>query len=279
MNIDRLSVCIETIFPYQVPYEEQIRTCASLGFKAYEFWYHDMQRNPKGGWIEKENAKDLDVVYRLNQELGLKLVTFTLNSPHADHGGNLVDDRGTDMMMKELDRLIPIAQKLGVLQLITFVGNERPDMTWAEQIKKVALSLRKMDKMLDGTGVQLTIEPLSHPKYKGCLLPTIKDAGELCREVGGKHIKILYDFFHIQIMTGNLLASLQEYIEYIGHIHISGIPGQHEPADGEINLPLVLKKLAEMGYTGYFGLEYYPLKEVIPSLKETIEYLADLAHF
>ncbi len=279
MNIDRLSVCIETIFPYQVPYEEQIRTCASLGFKAYEFWYHDMQRNAKGGWIEKENAKDLDVVYRLNQELGLKLVTFTLNSPHADHGGNLVDDRGTDMMMKELERLIPIAQKLGVLQLITFVGNERPDMTRAEQIKKVALSLRKMDKMLDGTGVELTIEPLSHPKYKGCLLPTIKDAGELCREVGGKHIKILYDFFHIQIMTGNLLASLKEYIEYIGHIHISGIPGQHEPADGEINLPLVLKKLAEMGYMGYFGLEYYPLKEVIPSLKETIEYLADLAHF
>jgi len=279
MNIDRLSVCIETIFPYQVPYEEQIRTCASLGFKAYEFWYHDMQRSPKGGWIEKENAKDLDVIHRMNQELGLKLVTFTLNSPHADHGGNLVDNRGTDMMMKELDHLIPIAQKLGVLQLITFVGNERSDMTRAEQIKKVARSLRKMDKMLDGTGVQLTIEPLSHPKYRGCLLPTIKDAGELCREVGGSHIKILYDFYHVQIMTGNLLASLEEYIEYIGHIHISGVPGQHEPAEGEINLPLVLKKLAEMGYKGYFGLEYYPLKEVVPSLKETIEYLADVAHF
>jgi len=279
MNIERLSVCIETIFPYQIPYEEQIRTCASLGFKAYEFWYHDMERNPNGGWIEKENAKDLDVIYRLNQELGLKLVTFTLNSPHADHGGNLVDDRGTEMMMKELDRLIPIAQKLGVLQLITFVGNERPEMTRAEQIKKVVQSLRKMDKMLDGTGVQLTIEPLSHPKYRGCLLPTIRDAGELCREVGGKNIKILYDFFHIQIMTGNLLASLEEYIEYIGHIHISGVPGQHEPADGEINLPLVLKKLDEMGYKGYYGLEYYPLKEVVPSLKETIDYLADVAHF
>ncbi len=279
MNIDRLSVCIETIFPGRVPYEKQIRTCASLGFKAYEFWYHDMQRDPKGGWIEKEDAKDLDVIYRLNQELGLKLVTFTLNSPHADHGGNLVDDRGTDMMMRELDRLIPTAQKLGVQQLITFVGNERPDMTRSEQMKKVVLSLRKMDKMLDETGVELTIEPLSHPKYRGCLLPTIKDAGELCREVGGKHIKILYDFYHVQIMTGNLLAYLEKYIEHIGHIHISGVPGQHEPAEGEINLPFVLKKLPEMGYPGYFGLEYYPLKDPVLSLNETIKYLADVAYF
>ena len=80
-------------------------------------------------------------------------------------------------------------------------------------------------------------------------------------------------------MTGNLLASLQEYIEYIGHIHLSGVPGQHEPAEGEVNLPLVLKKLDEMGYKGDFGLEYYPLKEVVPSLKETIEYLKDVGSF
>lgn len=278
-NIDRLSVCIETIFPYTMPYEQQIKTCAELGFKAYEFWYYDLQRDGKGGWIAKEDAKDLDVIYRLNQELDLKLVTFTLNSPHTEHGGTLVDDKDTDMMMRTLERLIPIAQKLGVLQLITFVGYELPGMTRSEVLKKVATSLRKMDRMLDGAGVELTIEPLSYPKYQGCLLPTIKDAGELCREVGGEHIKILYDFFHIQIMTGNLLASLQEYIEYIAHIHISGVPGQHEPAVGEINLPLVLRKLSDMGYEGYFGLEYYPLKEPVLSLKETIEYLKDVASF
>jgi hydroxypyruvate isomerase len=219
------------------------------------------------------------VLYRLNQKLGLKLVTFTLNSPHFDHGGTLVDDRGTEMMFRELDRLIPIAQKLGVLQLITYVGDEVPGEKRSTLLKKVISSLRKMDKILEGTGVILTIEPLSYPKYAGCLLPTVKDAGDMLREVGGKNVKMLYDVFHIQIMTGNILASLQEYIEYIGHIHVSGIPGQHEPAEGELNLPLILDRLAEMGYEGYFGLEYYPLKEVVPSLKETIEYLKDVASF
>ena len=136
-----------------------------MGFKAYEFWYHDMERDGRGSWIKKENAKDLDMIYQLNQE------------------------------------------------------------------------------------------------------------------VGGKNVKILYDLFHVQIMNGNIIATVEEYVDLIGHIHISGVPGQHEPVNGELNLPLILKKLADLGYKGYFGLEYYPLKEVIPSLEETVEYLADVASF
>jgi hydroxypyruvate isomerase len=275
-DIDRLSVCIETVFPHTMPYTEQIKTCAELGFKAYEFWYYDLKRDGKGGWLEIADAKDLDLIHRLNQQLGMKLVTFTLNSPHADHGGTPVNDKGTDMMLRTLEQLIPVAQRLGVLQLITFVGHEVPGEKRTETLKKVTASLRKMDRMLDGTGLDLTIEPLSLPKYKGVLLSTIDQAGELCREVGGKHIKLLYDVFHIQIMTGNILATLERYKEYLGHIHISGIPGQHEPAEGELNLPLILKKLAAMGYKGYYGLEYYPLGDPAQSLRESIEYLKDV---
>jgi hydroxypyruvate isomerase len=110
-------------------------------------------------------------------------------------------------------------------------------------------------------------------------LPTVRDTGEVLREVDGKNIKMLFDVFHVQIMTGNILASLQEYIDYIGHLHVSGIPGQHEPLEGELNLPLILNKLAKMGYEGYYGLEYYPLKEPVSSLKETIGYLKDVGGF
>lgn len=278
-KIDRLSVCIETIFPYTMPYEEQIQTCADLGFKAYEFWYHDLVRDGKGGWLEKENAKDFDVIHRMNQELDLKLVTFALNSPHKDHGGNLVDDRGTEMLFRKLERLMPIVQKLGIEQLITFVGMEVPGEKRSVLLKRIISSLRKLDDMIDGTGIMLTVEPLSLPKYKGCLLHTVKETGDMLREVGGKNIKMLFDVFHVQIMTGNILALLQEYIEYVGHLHISGIPGQHEPLEGELNLPLILDKLAGMGYPGYYGLEYYPLKEPVQSLKETIGYLKDVGGF
>lgn len=278
-SIDRLSVCIETIFPHTMPYEEQIRTAASLGYKAYEFWYHDMVRDGKGGWIEKENAKDFDLLYRLNEELGLKLVNFALNSPHADHGGTPINDRGADTMMKELERVIPICQRVGIPQLITFVGYEQPGIPKSKVMKRIVNILKRMDRILDGTGIMLTVEPLSFPKYEGCLLPTVKDTAELLREVDGNNVKMLYDLFHVQIMTGNIIESLSKNIDIIGHIHVSGIPGQHEPWESEINLPYVLRKLKDIGYKGYFGLEYYPLQDPKKSLETTIDYLSDVAGF
>jgi hydroxypyruvate isomerase len=238
-----------------------------------------MVRDGKGGWLEKDNAKDFDVIYRLNDELGLRLINFTLNSPHADHGGAPIDEEGSDMMIRELERLIPICQRLETEQLITFVGYEQPGIPKTKLLKKVIKVLKKMDRMLDGTGVMLTVEPLSWPKYKGCLLPTVKDTAHLLREVGGKNVKMLYDLFHVQIMTGNIIESLRENVDIIGHIHVSGIPGQHEPWESEINLPYVLQQLKDIGYEGYFGLEYYPLQDPVKSLKRTIDYLSDVSSF
>ncbi len=278
-SIDRLSVCIETVFPYTVPYEEQIRTVASLGYSAYEFWYHDMVRDGKGGWLEKENAKDLDLLERLHEELGLTLVNFALNSPHVNHGGMPTDDKGAELMMRELERLLPICKRLGVLQLITFVGWEQEHFPRPELWKRAVKVLRKLDGMLDGSGVVLTVEPLSRPKYTGCLLPTIKDTLDLLREVDGTHIKILYDLFHIQTMTGNIIDSLENSLEYLGHLHVSGIPGQHEPWESELNLPYILRKLSGMGYKGYFGLEYYPLTDPVDSLVRTKEFLNEVGGF
>ena len=80
-------------------------------------------------------------------------------------------------------------------------------------------------------------------------------------------------------MTGNIIESLSKNVDIIGHIHVSGIPGQHEPWESEINLPYVLRKLKDIGYEGYFGLEYYPFQNPRKSLKMTIDYLSDVAGF
>jgi hypothetical protein len=69
--IDRLSLCIETAFHHSIPYQEKIRTTASLGFSAYEIWYLDVQREDSG-WVVKKGANDIEVLHRLNQELALK---------------------------------------------------------------------------------------------------------------------------------------------------------------------------------------------------------------
>jgi len=270
--IDRLSVCIETVFPPTRSYEEQIRAVASLGFGAYEFWYHDLAKEG-AGWVKREKAKDLDLIARINAELGLKLTSFALNFPNGDHGGHMMDDKGMDALMRTLDADIPAAQRLGVPCLIAFPGYERAGTPRGEQVKRVVGALRRIDRRVDGSGVRILVEPLSAPKYKGYFAPTIYDVASLLREAGGNNLRILYDFFHIQLMSGNLITTIGENIDLIGHFHVSGVPGQHEPAGGEIDFPAVLGKVLETGYREYFGLEYRPLGEPVASLRETLRYL------
>jgi hydroxypyruvate isomerase len=269
----RFSVCIETIFPHTQPYEDRIRVTAGLGFRCYEFWYHDMRREPSG-WVVHENAKEVEVLRRLNEELGLTLCCYAVNTPQGTHGGNLVSRERKKTFMKRLDASVAIARRLGAPYLIAFPGYEQAGKPRKEQIHGVVSALREIDSAVEGTGVQLLWEPLSVPKYQGYMLPTIRDVVDVLREAGGKNLKILFDFFHIQMMTGNILSSLKDAIDLVGHVHISGVPGQHEPAEGELNLPLVLGRLIDMGYRGSLGLEYYPLREPASSLRETMAYLS-----
>jgi hydroxypyruvate isomerase len=272
--IERFSVCIETIFPYTRPYEERMRVTAGLGFKRYEFWYHDMRKD-KTGWVAHENAKETDVLLRLHEELGLELCCYAVNTPQGTHGGNLVSAEGRKIFMRKLGASVAMARRLGAPLLIAFPGFEQTGRSRKSQLKDVVNALREVDAVLEGTGVQTLWEPLSLPKYEGYLVPTIREVVDLLREAGGKNLKILYDFFHIQVMSGNIVASLEDAFDLVGHVHISGVPGQHEPADGELNFPVVLKRLIDKGYRGAFGLEYYPLRDPEASLKETMTYLLD----
>ena len=62
----------------------------------------------------------------------------------------------------------------------------------------------------------------------------------------------------MQRMEGNLIATLREHIEWVGHIQIADPPERHEPGTGEIHYPHVLSALDSLGYQGYIGLEYNP---------------------
>lgn len=272
MLIERLSVCIETLFPPSMSYDERIRKIASLGFRAYEFWYFDMEQQDKG-WIKKGNAKNIDVIQKLNEEYGLGLVCFAINSPDGKHGGHILDRKGLKNFLKTLDHFLPIALKINIPYLIAFPGFENPGIAKAHQIRMAVSALQKIDAIINATGIKLLIEPLSIPKYTGYIVPTVQDATALIREAGVKNMSILFDFFHIQSMTGNLINTISNIIDLIGHTHISGVPGQHEPINGEVNYPFIIKKMLEMGYKGYFGLEYRPLINPIDSLKETQIYL------
>jgi hydroxypyruvate isomerase len=274
MDYRRFSVCIETVFPPRVPCEARMRTVRSLGFTAYEFWFHDMEKGDRG-WVEKPGAKNIDRLADLQSDLGLELVCFAVNMPDGSHGGDLIGGRSADRFFGALDANLLVAAKLGCRRLIVFPGFYDPEEQRERQRKRVVDNLRKADRAVEGTGIRLLVEALSARKYDGFAVPTVHEASALLAESAGKNLGLLFDLYHVQTTTGNVLENLERHAGITEHIHMSGVPGQHEPAAGELNLPLVVRRVSEWGYGGRFGLEYYATKDPALSLGETMSYLTE----
>ena len=95
---------------------------------------------------------------------------------------------------------------------------------------------------------------------------------ELCRRVGSPRFKMLYDIYHMQIMEGDLIATIRKNIQHIGHFHTAGVPGRHELDENqEIYYPAVMRAIVESGYTGYVAHEYTPVHDPVESLIQALK--------
>src|SRR6185295_4761020 len=83
-------------------------------------------------------------------------------------------------------------------------------------------------------------------------------AFELVRKIDSPRLRVLYDVYHMQIMEGDLLATMEANLAEIGHIHVADVPGRHEPGTGEINYTNIARMLRTTGYDRCIGLECFP---------------------
>jgi hydroxypyruvate isomerase len=126
-------------------------------------------------------------------------------------------------------------------------------------------------------GVTLLLEHLNsrdsgemkgHPGYQGDDLGYCAD---IVRGVGSPNMKLLFDIYHVQIMHGDLMRRLEECKDIIGHVHTAGNPGRGElDANQEINYRPVIRKLADLGYSGYLGHEFIPTRDAMTGLREAV---------
>ena len=123
-------------------------------------------------------------------------------------------------------------------------------------------------------GFKLNLEPLNTlVDHAGYYLDCRQTAIDIVKDVALDNVKILYDVYHMEIMTGNQVDFITKNIDYIGHFHSAGVPGRHELYNGETNYPFILDAIEKSAYKGYFGLEYMPLLESSESLRKTLNYL------
>ena len=115
-------------------------------------------------------------------------------------------------------------------------------------------------------GVELTIEPINQRDMPDYFLTTQADAHAIREDVGAANLKVQMDLYHAQIVEGDLFEKLRRWLAQIGHVQIAGVPGRHEPDVGEINCYALFALLDELGYRGWVGCEYRPLRDTLAGL-------------
>ena len=174
-----------------------------------------------------------------------------------------------DRLVKESERLLPLVAAAGIPQMIIFSGN-RAGMSDAEGLENCAVGLKRIMPTAERLGVTVIMELLnSKVDHKDYMCDHTAWGAALVQRVGSPRFKLLYDVYHMQIMEGDVIRTIREHFAVIGHYHTGGVPGRHEIDDAqELNYPRIMTTLAELGYTGFVGQEFIPVREPMVSLKE-----------
>ncbi|MGE0254324.1 MAG: 2-oxo-tetronate isomerase [Alphaproteobacteria bacterium] len=108
-------------------------------------------------------------------------------------------------------------------------------------------------------GATLLIEPLNPRDNPGYPVNTQAQGHAICAAVGAPNLKVQMDFYHVQIVEGDVANRVRRYLPGVGHIQIAGVPKRHEPDDGnEVNYPYLFALLDRLGWDGWVGAEYWP---------------------
>lgn len=137
-------------------------------------------------------------------------------------------------------------------------------------IENTVEGLKKIVGYAEKKKVNICLEYLNskvnHPDY---MFDHMAWGVEVCKRVGSERVKILYDIYHAQIMEGDIIRTIKNNIQYIGHFHTAGNPGRHELDDNqELCYRGIMKAIAETGYDGYVGHEFIPTRDPLESLAE-----------
>jgi hydroxypyruvate isomerase len=174
--------------------------------------------------------------------------------------------------MEEFKTNIKAAAEYKWPNVITMAG-DRAGTSDAEGMDNCQVILKEAVKIAEDSGVTLCMELLnSKVNHPGYMCDKSEWGFELCRRVNSPRFKLLYDIYHMQIMEGDLIATIKKNIQYIGHFHTAGVPGRHELDENqEIYYPAVMRAIVESGYQGYVAHEYTPVREPIPSLVQAVK--------
>jgi hydroxypyruvate isomerase len=161
------------------------------------------------------------------------------------------------------------AAAAGVPSIVVFSGN-RNGMSDGEGIANCITGLRRLMPAAERHGVTLCMEMLnSKVDHRDYHADHTAWAVEVVKGVDSQRFKLLYDIYHMQVMEGDVIATIRANAAHIAHFHTGGVPGRAEiDASQELNYPAIMRAIADLGYEGFVGQEFIPKRDPLVSLRE-----------
>lgn len=229
-----------------IPLDDLCASAKTMGFRSVELL----------GEAEWSTARKYGLECAMSNSFGTIDVGFNRLAHH-------------DKLVADGERLIPLAAAAGVSKIVVFSGN-RAGLSDSEGIANCVTGLRRLMPGAERHGVTLCMEMLnSKVDHKDYHADHTAWAVKVVEGVGSPSFKLLYDIYHMQVMEGDVIATIRANAQHIVHFHTGGVPGRAEIDDTqELNYRRVMQAIADLGYTGFVGQEFIPKRDPLTSLRQ-----------
>ena len=245
------------------PMLERIDAAAAAGFKAIELQFpYDVPAAAVKAAIQKN-----------------KLTILGLNTPpgrEGEFGLAAVPGREKDWQAL-FNRAFDYASEIGASAIHCLAGKVAPEQRPAADrvfIENLAVAADRAATK----NINLLIEPINGRDRPNYFLNHVEHAANVIAKIGKPNIRMQFDFYHVQIVGGDLIHRLEKFLPVVGHLQCAGVPSRHEPDEGEVNYPAVFEAVDKLGYRGWIGAEYRPRGRTEDGLGWAREYGVTPAH-
>lgn len=245
----------------ELPFLERFAAARKARFRAVEYQYP-----------YEFAAADVAAAAR---EAGVEVVLHNVprgDANRGEHGTACLAGR-EGRFREDLERAIEYARAVSCPKLHCLAGIALPQADRRELHATYVANLRYAAARLKREHMSALIEPLSEHTTKNYFLAGSAQAITVLDEVGADNALLQFDFFHMQVLEGNLAAKVERLLPRIGHLQVADVPGRHEPGTGEINFDFLFRHVDAIGYAGWIGCEYNPLGDTLEGLKWATPYL------
>ena len=225
---------------------DQIKWGYDQGFRSWE-----------NTGLKNRPVQEQESISKTVQQLGMEFGQFvgTMNFKEVTFVGRNQNIR--ENVLKEVRDSVEIAKRMNTKFIHNVLGMSDPKLPWDFQMANAIELLKRVADIYEPHGIVMVMETMNHKiNHPGMFLHLIPQAYAMAKAVGSPSLKILFDFYHVQIQEGNIIPTLDYAWDEVAYMQIGDTPGRNEPTSGEINFVNVLQHVQDKGYRGFMGMEH-----------------------